>query len=100
MNNMHDLLRPTKIMSLFLSYRIPALRFYFYFCPITAFKNKAIPLFGDMTDHMYSLYLRYFVVHKQRNSKQQFIILSPIHCHSSYIHIELFGHHGCLIIDR
>ena len=79
--------------------RIPALRFQFQFVAVAGHQCTAQFRLGDVTDDFDILHLGHRLMCCQRDGEEQFVVLAAIQGTSAQAHVELFGHHGSLVVD-
>ena len=79
---------------------VPTLCFKLEFLVVASDKNMSEACFGDVANEMHIVYLLNLLMVANGHCEQQFIVLATIECTGGDIHVQLFGHDSCLVVDR
>ena len=87
-------------LELFISQCLPALRLQLHLATIAGDEHTTQFGLGDVADEADALYLAHLLVVGEGDSKQEFIVFATIEGAGGDVHVEFFGHHGSLVVER
>ena len=87
-------------LELFICQCLPALCFQLHLTAIAGDEHTTQFGLGDVANEADALYLAHLLVVGEGHGEQQLVVFATIEGAGGDVHVELFGHHGGLVVER